>query len=813
MLSRNNKFKFFFIGVFFLFSFSLVLNASISLNDYPQIKSSWDDGELSSAITQLQKEAEKSNDKDQVVELLKKITFQKTKLDQWIGKATLLLKQQKFKDAKEILAFAKTINPNYSPYRNLVNKVKTTEEDLKYPSKVIFDGSLGKQWKELAAYGGDFKKFARIENKMLVVDVPKGNNWGKTGIRSAESLVKFPEKDEKLAKKINFSFDPSRSSDFVLAIIPSNWDGNLEWRSHQIRVGLQTIEESGNSLLTLWIRGSEMMKVNLKSESVERLSIVMRPDRLVLVTDGSDKILLQGFIPNNQSIFKEGYKISVLTLAPKKGMTAKLALKGIILKQLPYESEKVEDDPTIWLDKTQKTVLFDGRILDKHWIKYQLHKGSSFSKHARLVDGALFVDTPKGIGWGKVGIKSSEPLVWLDKFGMGAEVRVNFKFDPEQTTGFVIALASSNASDGNAPNEPHALLYWRKNNNSKTAKVSLFLTPNKKYKPLWEQEVPNKMPEEVGFVLTPGGIQIDALGISKDVIPWELAVPSQSFRIYVYSQPEKYKEPVKMALKQILLERKAGKPIQSSKPQKGAKPLPVTVLFDGKLNEWWEGAGVGAAEFSKFGRFENGQMIVDVPKKTSSWARAGLLSKKPILDFNERILSTSHKLKIKIDPKQTTGFQIMFHSGKYADMWGNNFKSAISFVRCSKGPCAGKYTLLLKSHRNPNYIWSRTIDADWVENDWDGNLTIETGNGWMAVNLSGGPSIRGSGFTIGKGSKLYMTVYSRNYEGYGPAKFALEKITTEWVMPDGMSEMDRFIYVDDEDFDPDKFLMELKEEK
>lgn len=686
---------------------------------------------------------------------------------------------------------------------------KPTKKSTSQPVKELFNGSLGKQWKELATYGGDFKKFARIENKVLVVDVPKGNNKGKTGIRSAEALVKIPEKEEKFAKKLTFSIDPARSSDYVLAIIPSNWDGKLEWRSHHIRVGVETTEDNKYSLMTLWIKGREKMKIKLDPESIGQLSIVMRPDRLVLVTDKSDNILLQAFLPDNLTLFKEGYRISVLAAATKKDMAAKLALTAITLEELPYDSAKAENDPTIWLDKTQKTVLFDGRILNKLWIKYQTGKGSSFAQHAHFVGGTLLVDTPEGIGWGKAGIKSHEPLVWLDKFGKGAEVRVSFKFDPEQTTGFVIALASSNTSKGNEPNKPRALLFWRKADNSNTAKVSLFLAPNKAHKPLWEQEVSNKMPEEVSFVLTPGGIQIEAPGISKEVILWKLAAPSQSFRIYAYSQPEKYKEPVKMALKQILLERKAGELFQSSKPQKGVEPLPVTVLFDGKLNEWWEGAGVGGAEFSKFGRFENGQMIVDVPKKTSSWARAGLLSKKPILDFNERILSTSHKLKIKIDPKKTTGFQLMFHSGKYADMWGNNFKSAISLVRCTKAPCTGKYKLLLRISRNPNYIWSRTIDADWIEKDWNGNLTIETGNGWMAVQLSEGPSVRGSGFNIGKNSKLYMTVHSRNYESYGPAKFALEKITSEWVMPDGMTKMDRFIYVDDVDFDADAFLDEL----
>ena len=82
----------------------------------------------------------------------------------------------------------------------------------------------------------------------------------------------------------------------------------------------------------------------------------------------------------------------------------------------------------------------------------------------------------------------------------------------------------------------------------------------------------------------------------------------------------------------------------------------------------------------------------------------------------------------------------------------------------------------------------------------------------MAAHLSNGPAVRSHDFSIGKNSKLYMTVYSRNHERGGPAKLALEKITSEWVAPDGMTKMDRFLYVDDEDFDAELFLNDLKSE-
>ena len=41
------------------------------------------------------------------------------------------------------------------------------------------------------------------------------------------------------------------------------------------------------------------------------------------------------------------------------------------------------------------------------------------------------------------------------------------------------------------------------------------------------------------------------------------------------------------------------------------------------------------------------------------------------------------------------------------------------------------------------------------------------------------------------------------------AEFLLKKLTGQWIAPEGMSKMDRFIYVDDEDFDADAFLDSL----
>ncbi len=41
----------------------------------------------------------------------------------------------------------------------------------------------------------------------------------------------------------------------------------------------------------------------------------------------------------------------------------------------------------------------------------------------------------------------------------------------------------------------------------------------------------------------------------------------------------------------------------------------------------------------------------------------------------------------------------------------------------------------------------------------------------------------------------------------------LKKITTEWIIPDGMTATDRWNLIDDADFDPDAFLNEIREVK
>ena len=665
---------------------------------------------------------------------------------------------------------------------------------------VLFDGRiLGRQWARYGIAGGDFGRFARLKDGTLVVDVPKGSRWGKTGIRSTERVVKVPAIDGTIATKLTLAIDPSRTSDFVVALIPGDGPQD-DWANHDVRVGLATAEDGKSTILYLWIRRGEAMRIAAAPKDVERLGIVLRPDGTVLVLGRNDTVLLQGVLPDDPP--PDGYYIYALAHPPKANEPAKMALKSITLRQVPYERPA---DPAALLDGTQHVVLFDGRMLGRRWTKYNA-QGGDFAKHAGLKDGALVVDVPEGALWGKAGLYSPQPLVWLDKFGEGAEERVTFTFDPDRTTGFVLALTPIHNLNGNDPAKPFALLHWRRTKDGSGAKATFLLEPDSPGKPLWEVALPAEAPETVAFVLTPQGLRIEAAGLTGDTVAWALLKPAQSFRIYAYSQPDEANAPVRMALKQIVLDRRAGAPISPPEPAAGVADLPVQTTFDGQPNDWWEaGGGAYHPDYLKYVSFANGSMTAEVPGK-HQWGQAGLLSKKPVLDFDERIERTSYRLTLTVDPKQTTGFQVTFSTRMEPHMWDHRTIS-LSFIRYTQGPDAGKYVLALGSGYQS---WWRSVDADWIEKNWNGRLDIDIGDGWMAVSLPGGPAVRGSDIAIHKYYRLYATIYATPEKAYGAdSKLVLKTVAGGWVPSDGMSAADRWSYLDKDDFDPDGFLASL----
>ena len=103
------------------------------------------------------------------------------------------------------------------------------------PVTLAFDGSASPAWEPIGVAGGDFDAFARYEGGALVVDVPAGHSWGKTGLLSVEPLLKLDPRIRQTPARIELQLDPSRPQNLNVALstrkIADMWQDHRGWYS------------------------------------------------------------------------------------------------------------------------------------------------------------------------------------------------------------------------------------------------------------------------------------------------------------------------------------------------------------------------------------------------------------------------------------------------------------------------------------------------------------------------------------------------------------------------------------------------------
>src|SRR3990172_4151708 len=81
-----------------------------------------------------------------------------------------------------------------------------------------FNGGLSPTWEPMACAGGDYKRFAKVEDGKLYVNVPPNNSWGKTGILSKDPMFTVDSNMASKPLKIVFDFDSSMTTGYVIAL-------------------------------------------------------------------------------------------------------------------------------------------------------------------------------------------------------------------------------------------------------------------------------------------------------------------------------------------------------------------------------------------------------------------------------------------------------------------------------------------------------------------------------------------------------------------------------------------------------------------
>ena len=85
-----------------------------------------------------------------------------------------------------------------------------------------FDAGLGDRWAPTAAAGGNFERFARLEKGKVLVAVPAGNSWGKTGVRTTKPVFTMDDTMTARPMQIVLDFDPEATNGYIVAIAPES---------------------------------------------------------------------------------------------------------------------------------------------------------------------------------------------------------------------------------------------------------------------------------------------------------------------------------------------------------------------------------------------------------------------------------------------------------------------------------------------------------------------------------------------------------------------------------------------------------------
>ena len=80
-----------------------------------------------------------------------------------------------------------------------------------------FANGLSTLWEPIQVVGGNFDRFTTLSPGKLLVNVPAGNSWGKTGIMSRSPLFSIDAGMAANPLKISFEFEPSQTTGYIVA--------------------------------------------------------------------------------------------------------------------------------------------------------------------------------------------------------------------------------------------------------------------------------------------------------------------------------------------------------------------------------------------------------------------------------------------------------------------------------------------------------------------------------------------------------------------------------------------------------------------
>ena len=660
------------------------------------------------------------------------------------------------------------------------------------PPGQLFAGVESPDWALHLARRGQ-AEWTRFEGGAFVAEVPAGPDFRVTGLRTTAPIVRLPSASDGFATRLSIDLDTARLDNIVIALVEPGLEDQLDWHDHEVWLA---VERDGDVVPELVLAVQQKMQGRMPlpdATALAGLQIEMRPDGLILVSNGTGAVLLEGRLA---ALPGDGpFHLQISATAPSGEVSALLALRGVRMEDVAVAADA--DPGALLADAPQEVELFDGRTPGPH---FALHGPKGSAPLISVGDG-LHVDAA-GAALQGLGLFSPEPVIWLDRFGPGASARLRLEFDPAATQGVQAALAASMSYADQEPHRPRALLHWRKVGDAH------YLTRTIDTAEPLHAVVPG-IPAVVDLVLTPEGVQIVAEGFPDDVLPWPVLQSGAGLRLYVLAMGDHDSQAAQMAMRRITLLRMPAAPaVADDLPPSALEPLPVVRLFPDPAAPW-EGHGVAGLTFEEAGQFTADGAVVVLAPEGYQGGRAGVLSSAPVAVLDRRLDRTSYRLDFAFDPAATDGAYVTLSQTPQPDM-DDNGEIFISLVRQAKGRLAEDW--LLHVQGGFYATWTRRIPAAKMAG-WDGRLTLRIDRGAATVSLPGITDLHAPdliGFR--KGVSLFATVQSRSFDPYGAAKMTLRSVDGGWITPSGMTARSRLLLMGTKDFDAEEYVRLLRAE-
>lgn len=650
---------------------------------------------------------------------------------------------------------------------------------------VLFDGVVAPLWRPLSAAGGNFDSFARLEGGTLRVDVPPGNAWGKTGLWSATPLFDLRGG----AAGLGFDLDPEGTDSFVLSF--SEREDPEEWSGHLFRFHWARSADGASGLAQIVVRQAVAAQVVTGPEAPARVEVHADPVGTVSFTLPEGRRVearVDSAILQRQPLF-----VQALAHAPDVNQPVRFALRRI--EALPGRAEVLPHWPG-----PDSAVLFSDSLAP-NWVGHNAG-GTRFDAVAQVGSDGLVVDVPPESGWGMAGLLSPEPLVWLDDFGPGAEVRLTFRLDPARTDGFVIALAHPGWGGvaGNGPGVPGVSFSWVRPAAGGAPVAEFHVQPHREGD-FDRREMPGDPPGDLTLILRPGEVELTAPGMEPFRRDFPMAQPGVGFRVYAYSATDTAGAPTRFALRDITLTRPARVPLPKALPQQGVEPLAMKTIFDGTESANWEPAAVAGGDFAAFARYADGALRVEVPAG-NSWGKTGLLSAGPVVRTDARMWRVPTRIEVQLDPSAPQNMVVALSHSKTAEMWPDHIGwFTFSYI-------AARDSWLMGLHVSPYNDWSREVPAAWMARHWDGRLWIDLGPDWGAIEVPGGPRLRAAA-AFAPWIAPHATIIAHAPREGEAARLVLRRVSVGLATPPGLDALTRWLLLEPQDFDPDAYLSDL----